>query len=738
MAVAWQGGVLVGVVGAERDAPAAEALDLRPAIAWVEGDERLSAPLRWVIETQARRSAVPVGVSLAQIAGPMLKGPWRHRVRRAASAPAVLFPQEGAPTLGEGWVEAAAFDAAVLEEGRRHALIEESVAPQGALEQRWVAVRPPDEGLLGGGKAGQRRVLELALAAPNGAGWPSAAAMARELEVPLGAVRSLVAKGYLAQRELPTPPAPTPWEPPGAFAAHEPFVVAQDELAVAAAMELTATHLVSGGRARARFARALGAVVAAVAAGRQALLMVPDAALAEVVAAACAAHVPTLRWSNDLPEGVRLALASELRAGTPALLVGTPAALAVELPTLAFIALWDAASGATKQRSGARSVAWRDAIELGRASGAPVMLLDPLASAELRAAASAHQRLPHERPRSALIDLRSEPGWPLSASLVRLLRQVVERGRQAVVISSRRGYASGLACRSCGGVEMCPNCDVALRYYARSARLRCHRCGHTAAKPERCSSCHQGGLEPRPGAGTEWVAEAVAGVIRDLNPEARVWVYDRDQRDDLSALEGGACGVLVGTLALLRRPPLPNLSLVALTHGDSLHDHEDVRAEEGAMRTLLQLPELASAGRRPLLVAQVHHPEHALWQAWTSEDLDGAIALFEGRVSERRAAFGYPPARVWARVQLSHRDERTVAAAARELAGQLALMGADLIGPAPAPIARTRGRYAHHLFLRARSDDELAERLTAVPGRMKGGVVVRCDVDPYDLEDMLQ
>jgi primosomal protein N' (replication factor Y) len=456
------------------------------------------------------------------------------------------------------------------------------------------------------------------------------------------------------------------------------------------------------------------------------------------MAAATAARLPTLLWSAHLDDDVREVVTAELRRGTPALLVGTPAALVVGLPKLARIALWDAASSANKHRSGARSVAWRDALELSEAAGAELMLLDPLASAELRGAPIRHhQRLPMERPRSALIDLRGESGWPLSTSLVRLLRQVVERDRQAVVISSRRGYASGLACRSCGAVEMCPNCDVALRYYARSGRLRCHRCGHATPKPTACSSCSHQTLEPRAGAGTEWVAEAVAGITRGLNPEARVWVYDRDQRDDLSALHAGATGVLVGTVALLRLPPLPNVSLIALTHGDSLHDHEDVRAEEGALRTLLLLPELATRERRPLLVAQVHHPDHPVWQAWTAADVDAALQHFEARVTERRAAFGYPPARVWARVQLSHRDERKVAEAARVLAAQLKLLGADLIGPAPAAIARSRGLYAYHLFLRAGTDAELAAALAAVPPRMSGGVVVRSDVDPYDLETML-
>jgi primosomal protein N' (replication factor Y) (superfamily II helicase) len=752
LAVPWQGGLRVGWVAAVRAARPAETLDLRPAVAWVQGGPRLAAAPRTMLASQAERCAVPVGVSVASGGPPGLKGPWRHEVRRDAATPPGLLGSAGATLVADAWVDADGLDGAQLDDWRRHGLIHERVAESEAIERRLVALRPADDGLAGAARAAQRAAL--AWLATEGS-CDSAAALARDAGVPPGAARSLVAKGYAGYVDLPRPMPPAPWVTPApappfdldaASASRAPGVVA----AVATTPAGASTDgldggaaggidrlLLTGGDASRRWVAAVDWLRPAVEAGDQALVLVPETALAEPLARALAQRLPTLRWGSDLDDASRAALAAELAAEAPAVVVGTYPALTLDLPRLARVLVWDAASGSYKGLAGARSVARRDALELARAAGAAWALVDPLDTAELRASgANRAWALPRAAPRAVLLDLRREPGWPLSAQLVRLLRQVAERGRQAVLLVARRGYAAALGCRTCGELVMCPNCDLPLRWHQRVGRLRCHRCGVESAPPGACPTCRADALAPRPGAGTEWVAEAVRGVL----PGTPVWTWDRDHRDDPGPLLAGESGVLVGTQAVLRLPPLPQLSLVALTAGDALHDHEDVRAEEGSLRTLLTLPDLAPPGRRPLLVAQVHRPEHDVWRAWLDPDLDGAVDDFLARVVARRRERGYPPARRWARVQLTHREPRAVAEAARALANRLQAAGVpadDVLGPAPAPLARVRGRFAYHVFVRADDDAALTARVAGIDLRPGGGVQVRLDVDPYDVETWL-
>lgn len=737
VAVPWQGGLRVGWVAAVRRASAAEALDLRPAIAWIAGGPSLGAAVRAMVSAQAARCAVPIGVSVASFGATGLKGPWRHLLRRDPGAPVGLLGADGQRLADDGWHDAAAFDAELLDTWRRHGLLHERVEEDQVSDRRLVALRPADDTLAGAAREAQRRALAWLV---DQGPCESAAALARDAAVPPGAARALVAKGFAGYLEVTRPPASVPWVTAAPFDADAPTGIGAatgsagrraDDDAVATGL------LISGGDARARWGATLPWLVDAVATGRQALLLVPEHGQAETLSRAAAQAVPTLRWGADLADDQRSAVAGELAAGTAALVVGTYPALALDLPGLVRVAVWDAASGSHKQLAGARSVGRRDALELARAAGAAWALVDPLATAELRAAGAGRElMLPRPKPRAALLDLRHERGWPLCAPLVRLLRQVAERDRQALLVVPRRGYAAALGCRSCGEVVMCPHCDLPLRWHARVERLRCHRCGVEAAAPDVCPACGAPDLAPRPGAGTEWVAEAVQGVV----PTLSVLRWDRDQRDDPAPLLAGEPGVMVGTTAALRLPPLPDLALVALTAGDALHDHEDVRAEEGSLRTLLSLPDLASSGRRPLLVAQVHRPEHEVWRTWLADDLDAAVRAFIDRVMARRRALGYPPARHWARVQLTHRDRATAASAAHALAGRLTAAGLpedDVLGPAPAPLARARGRFAFHVLVRADDEATLAARLAHVDSRPGGGVQVQVDVDPYDIETWL-
>ena len=186
-----------------------------------------------------------------------------------------------------------------------------------------------------------------------------------------------------------------------------------------------------------------------------------------------------------------------------------------------------------------------------------------------------------------------------------------------------------------------------------------------------------------------------------------------------------------------RRPPLPNVSLVGVTLLDTFLTFGDFRAEEEALRTLLNLAELAPR-RRPLLLLQTFQPEHSVLRAL--QDPEGVGANFLEDLLERRRRFSYPPYSVMAKVQVSERLEGAAARTAAWLADAIRTGGAaedELLGPSPAGIVRVRNRYAYQLFLRTESRERLAGLLE--PARAyRGSARVRVDVDPRDLTGFVE
>ncbi len=738
VAVPWQGGIRIGVVSAVVEVSAAAALELREAVALIDDQPWLLSPARRMVAAQAARTATPVGLALASMSVG-LDVPVVHELRRLDAVELGALGPQARSLAGGSWVDAAEFDDGLLTTWREHGLVEERVRVRPRVQRMLRFERPPDTELAGGPRAAQRTAL--AWLEEHGP-VSSAAELARAADVPPGAARALVAKGYASYAEIEMPAPEPPWATADPPPRCEPSVGSHlgspgdgpgDRPGDRPDGQPAAQRvLVHGGRRDQRLAKLQGAVTAAVAAGRQALVLVPESVAIDDVVAHLACSVPTLALRADQQPEVRAAIWREAAEGTPLALVGTYQVLVAPLPRLAQVHVWDAASRSHKLLAGSRSVARRDAEVLAAAAGAQLMLYDVLATAELRSVrVDRLEALPYPGSRVETSDLRTSATWPLGSDLIRVLKQVAERGRQALVIVPRRGFAAGLACRRCGAPVMCPHCDLSLRWHASRQRLICHQCGHARPAPAGCVECGGDELAPLPGAGTEWVAQSVRRVVGDLP----VWQVDADHRPDLGPFERGASGVVVGTTSALRLPPPPVLSLVAFTLGDSLYGHEDFRAEEQALRTLLQAAELG-AERRPLVLVQTFQCDHRVWTTLRADDLGAAVAAYGEEMSARRARYGYPPALQWARVQYSHRDRHRAHGAAGAGAARLRTAGVpstSLLGPVATGVARLRDRYAVHLFLRAADEATLAGWLEHLDRRPGDGVAMRVDVDPYDV-----
>ncbi|MEJ2293015.1 MAG: primosomal protein N', partial [Deinococcales bacterium] len=555
----------------------------------------------------------------------------------------------------------------------------------------------------------------------------SAAALARDAGVPESAVRTLVRKGYIGYREVEAPPPslprPSPEAPPPPPAPPEAVPPAGDGGVV-------------GGRRRQRLAALLPRLRSDLDAGHSVLVLAPEQARLSEAADALAA-LPLHLLSGELDDAQRLRLFEELPSSGPVVLLGTYQALLAPVVSLGRIVVLEAASSSYKLQAGARLFVPEAAALLAEASGAALTFADVVAGPDLlaRLPEGGRRSLPLPRLRLHAADMGGSGNWPLHPDLVRVLKQVRDRGRQAVLIAPRRGFSAALGCETCGWTAQCPNCDLSLRYHRQDGRLRCHQCGHEQAPPDACPECGGTSLAPLRGAGTQWVAEQLAGMLDEL-PVLR---FDSDRRDDVGPLLAGEPGVVVGTTAVLRLPPLPALSLVALTLFDTHLAVADFRAEEEALRMLLELGELARE-RRPLLLVQTYQPEHPVLEALRADPPDAAVEVLLGRLLERRRRFAYPPFGALAKLQLAARERGAAAEAAAMLADELRRRGAqhdEVLGPAPAPVARLKGRYAYQVLLRLPAADRLEPMLAGLPPRL-GRARLRVDVDPRDVGELLE
>ena len=708
--VPWQGTLRIGICIGLREVGAGESLDLRELISWLDDRSFFTPGAVELFSELAQGTAHPPGSILAALSLTGLDDPLEHEFR-------LQRPTELAADLAAGqWLPAVSIEHDRLERLRQEGLVLERARVAVTQASQLVATAE-DDSSLGESRAvaNQRAAFAALLRAPA----ESAAALARTAGVPVSSVRALISKGLAEYRNVPAAPP-------------ELSLPEATGVLPAPSLELPASgpFIVTGGVRLQRLAELLPLLEEEINSGLSPLLLAPELVYLEEAVAALRERLPVIMLSGELDDRQRQHAWKLASARPGQLLAGTFPALLMNPPETGSIVVLESASSSWKGLSGPRLFIPETARLLARIEGRRLIETEVSLNAELSASGTPVLSLPPRSQRIHVTDMNSASGWPIDSDLSRVLRQVQERERQAVVLSSRRGFSGALACNACGHTIGCLNCDLPLRYHQKENELRCHQCNHTLAVPLECPSCGSDELQPGRSAGTQWLASS----IRRLLPGFRVVRYDTDVREHPTALLAGESGVLVATTAALRLPSLPNVSLLAVSLFDAHLSQSDFRAAENTLRLMLQLPELSSRPR-PLVVIQTFQPEHPVLDVLRAEDQAAALERFTDATLERREAFGYPPFAHLARIEITARDSATAEVAAQRLQGSLLGEGAgadELLGPVPAGVARIRGRYVWQLLLRCRDPQRFRALLAAVPSGQQGARF-RIDVNPRDV-----
>lgn len=270
---------------------------------------------------------------------------------------------------------------------------------------------------------------------------------------------------------------------------------------------------------------------------------------------------------------------------------------------------------------------------------------------------------------------------PFSPRLIEETEAALKAGRQAIFFLNRRGYSPVVQCRSCGWSPSCNRCDVSLTLHQKIHKLVCHYCGAVYDIPTHCPQCEQADLRDI-GAGTEKIETAVEKTF----PQARVGRMDLDTTRSRSAYEriirdfqSGHTHLLVGTQMVTKGLDFDGVTLVGILNADQLFNQCDFRAHERSFQMLTQVA--GRAGRRGTqgtVILQTRQPDLPIVRWIVEGDYE---AMYQSEMADRRI-FRFPPAVRLIAIFLKHREERTVAAAARSLAGMLRpYFGDDLLGP---------------------------------------------------------
>lgn len=454
---------------------------------------------------------------------------------------------------------------------------------------------------------------------------------------------------------------------------------------------------------------------------------------------------PTVWHSGITPKQKRDAWRA-IALGQARLVVGARSALFLPYPNLGLVVVDEEHDGSYKQEEGVMYHARDMAVARAHKENFPVLLASATPALEtvrnVEAGKYASVQLPHRHggavlPTVRLVDMREEKldrGNFLSPSLRAAMIETLAAGKQTLLFLNRRGYAPLLICRACGHRFACKHCAAWLVVHQNSGRLQCHHCGHHEPMPKACPSCNAPDKLTACGPGVERVHEEVIAAF----PQARVAVMASDTTESLAeaektveAMTAGAIDILIGTQMVAKGYHFPALHLIGIVDGDLGLAGGDLRAVERTYQLLHQVA--GRAGREAtqgLVLLQTVLPDHPVMQALAAYDRSGLEQL----ELEARKEAGFPPFGKLAALIVDGTEESEVIATCRALAK--AFPPSDevrVLGPAPAPIARLRGRFRYRFLVRSTSGKMLQPVIAQALGRVpvKGANRIRVDIDPY-------
>ena len=492
-----------------------------------------------------------------------------------------------------------------------------------------------------------------------------------------------------------------------------------------------------------------------VAPGNGAILLVPEIALTPQTVARVRGvfgdQVAVLH--SALSDGERADAWRALRRGQRRVAVGPRSAVFAPVQRLGAIVVDEEHEPSYKQGSVPRYHARDVALVRARLEGARVILGSATPSLETLHLAAQGRVTRFELPERIearplppveVVDLRSAErvpearGVPWTTALDEAVRDALGRGEQVILLLNRRGFATYLQCPACGDVRDCPHCAIALTVHQTPPALRCHYCGHEETIPTACRMCGKQTQRMR-GLGTQQLEHFVglrfpaARIARmDLDTTSSKWAHHRV----LERMAQGKLDVLLGTQMIAKGLDFPNVTVVGVVDADAGLHLPDFRAAERTLQLVAQVA--GRAGRGPKggrVYVQTRVPDHHAIRAAAVHSVSQFAAVELPLRAPPHPA--YPPHVGLARFVASDPVDARAQEAAEAVAAWLRRMNAErlqdalsVLGPAPCPIARLKGRWRWHVLVKAAEPRAIGRVVRAIGARARGVVV---DRDPVSL-----
>ncbi len=319
-------------------------------------------------------------------------------------------------------------------------------------------------------------------------------------------------------------------------------------------------------------------------------------------------------------------------------------------------------------------------------------------------------------PNIEIVDMTEEikqRNFIFSSLLKEKIQDRLEKQEQTILLLNRRGFSTIITCSNCGYTYKCPYCDITMTYHKSSNNLRCHYCGYTVLKSDKCPKCHDATLNYY-GLGTEKLELE----LKNIFPLARIVRMDTDTTSRkgthakiINDFKEHKYDILLGTQMISKGLDFPLVTLVGVINADTTLNIPDFRSGEKTFALLSQTA--GRAGRSDLegeVILQTFNKDNYILNCVKEND----YKKFYQYEMHNRHKLNYPPYYYLCSIKISSKDYDLASGEANKVKKYLESHLSDqtiILGPATASVFKINNVYNFQIIIKYKKDDKLYKSL---------------------------
>ncbi len=347
-----------------------------------------------------------------------------------------------------------------------------------------------------------------------------------------------------------------------------------------------------------------------------------------------------------------------------------------------------------------------------------------------------------EMPKINIVDMQKEKlpsnKW-IAKESINAIKKALENNEQVLLYINRRGYSPLTLCRSCGYRFSCKNCSSWLVHHKKTNTMLCHHCGYQEKIADECPQCHSKEEFAPCGPGVE----RLAAEATSLFPSAKCEIIASDTLNSsidsekiFKTISNGEVDIIIGTQLIAKGHNFLNLTTVVAIDADLGLSGGDLRASERTFQILTQLSGRAGrANKKGHAYIQSYDSNHNVMKAMQT----GKINRFLKAEAEGREFRNLPPYGRLASLIIQSKNLNLLEDFLKLLSSKIPKNSKDreridVLGPAPAPIAKLRTFYRYRFLIKSKDDIRIQPFIKEWLRNIKlpKGVRIKIDIDPYN------